>query len=335
MSNLEQHPTERETGSTVALALRRDVLVGRDVPLGKYSTVNRLLPHTNRRMVGAWCFVDHFGPDAILNGPGMQVPPHPHCGLQTVTWLLDGEVLHRDSVGSLAMIRPGQLNLMTAGRGIAHSEESPDGHSPSLHGLQLWIALPATEAAGPSRFEHHADLPDTDSGGAHLTVVVGSLGRMTSPARVHTPIVGVDVRLEEGASTTVPLRADWEYAVIVMAGIADVADGVLEPGALCYLGTGRDSLAVSTAPGARLFLLGGEPFSDELVMWWNFVGRSHEEIVAARQAWMSGSAMTATPVADDRFGSVRGYDGPPLPAPDMPTTRLKPRDRHGRPMPGP
>jgi redox-sensitive bicupin YhaK (pirin superfamily) len=144
----------------------------------------------------------------------------------------------------------------------------------------------------------------------------------------------VDVRLEEGASTTVPLRADWEYAVIVMAGTADVADGTLEPGALCYLGTGRDALAASTASGARLFLLGGEPFADELVMWWNFVGRSHEEIVAAREAWMAGSAVAGAPVEGDRFGSVRGYDGAPLPAPDMPTTRLKPRDRHGRPMPG-
>jgi len=334
VSNLEQHPTEHDTGSTVALALRRDVLAGRDVPLGKYSTVNRLLPHTNRRMVGAWCFLDHFGPDAILTGPGMQVPPHPHCGLQTVTWLVDGEVLHRDSVGSLAMIRPGQLNLMTAGRGIAHAEQSPDGHGPSLHGLQLWIALPKAEAGGASRFEHHADLPTTSSAGAHLTVVVGSLGRLRSPARVHTPIVGVDVRLEEGASTSVPLRADWEYAVIVMAGAADVADGPLEPGALCYLGTGRDALTISTPSGARLFLLGAQPFRDELVMWWNFVGRSHEEIVAAREAWTAGSAITGAPSADDRFGSVHGFDGAALPAPDMPITRLKPRDRHGRPMPG-
>jgi redox-sensitive bicupin YhaK (pirin superfamily) len=340
VSNLEQHPAEHETGASVALAVRRDVLAGRDVPLGKYSMVNRLLPHTNRRMVGAWCFLDHFGPDAIFAGPGMQVPPHPHCGLQTVTWLLDGEVLHRDSLGSLAMIRPGQLNLMTAAHGIAHAEESPDGHGPSLHGLQLWIALPAREAAAASTFEHHADLPGTSSGGAYVTVVVGSLGRLTSPAHVHSPIVGADVRLEAGASATVPLRADWEYAVVVMAGAADVADGPLAPGSLCYLGTGRESLTVSTASGARLFLLGGEPFADDLVMWWNFVGRSHEEIVAAREAWMAGAAIAGPQAAGagpsaagDRFGAVTGYDGAALPAPAMPTTRLKPRDRHGRPMP--
>jgi quercetin 2,3-dioxygenase len=366
VSNLEPHPTEEETGGTVALALRRDVLAGREVALGKYTVVNRLLPHTNRRMVGAWCFVDHFGPEAILAGPGMQVPPHPHCGLQTVTWLLDGEVLHRDSVGSLAMIRPAQLNLMTAGAGIAHAEVSPDGHGPSLHGLQLWIALPAGEAAGPSRFEHHEDLPtiavgngrDTASGdrGAFFTVVVGEFLDKRSPARVYTPIVGVDVRLAPGDSggltTTLPLRKDFEYAILALAGEATADDTPVTPGNLVYLGDGRTELQVATTTGARLFLLGGEPFADELVMWWNFVGRSHEEIVAARDAWMKGAAITGnasgraaggakagaataddTAARSDRFGVVGGYDGPSLPAPEMPTTRLRPRSRHGRPMP--
>src|SRR5262245_55822333 len=204
-------------------------------------------------MVGAWCFADHFGPQAIVNMPGMQVPPHPHSGLQTVTWLVEGEVLHRDSLGSLAMIRPGQLNLMTAGHGIAHAEVSPDGHSPSLHGLQLWIALPAGEAEGGPRFEHHADLPELPgtAEAAHVTVVAGELAGVRSPARVHTPLVGADVRLEAGAQAALELRPDWEYAVLVLAGEADVAGGPLEPGALCYLGTGRDRLAISTNDGAR------------------------------------------------------------------------------------
>src|SRR5919106_5181820 len=131
------------------------LLPGHDVPLGRYTTVRRLLPHRRRRMVGAWCFVDHFGPDDVTGRPGMQVPPHPHTGLQTVTWLLDGEVLHRDSLGSLQTIVPGQLNLMTSGHGIAHSEESPRDHPPTLHGLQLWIALPEQARHGPARFEHH------------------------------------------------------------------------------------------------------------------------------------------------------------------------------------
>jgi redox-sensitive bicupin YhaK (pirin superfamily) len=332
VSNLEPDPVEQETGGPVALAAHRDLLEGREVALGRYTTVRRLLPHTHRRMVGAWCFVDHFGPDAIVNLPGMQVPPHPHCGLQTVTWLIDGEVLHRDSLGSLAMIRPGQLNLMTAGRGIAHAELSPDGHSPSLHGLQLWIALPAREAAGPARFEHYDELPalpGTDPL-THVTVVAGRLADASSPALVHTPLIGADVRLEPGAASALPLRPDWEHAVLVLAGTAEVAGGPLSAGSLCYLGTDRSELAVASVGGARLFLLGGEPFPDELVMWWNFVARSHEEIVAAREAWMAGPAFAGE---DGRFGAVSGYDGPALRAPEMPTVRLKPRDRHGRPLP--
>ena len=333
VSNLEPHPAEEETGATVALALRRDVLPGREVALGKYTVVHRLLPHTNRRMVGAWCFADHFGPDAILAGPGMQVPPHPHSGLQTVTWLVDGEVLHRDSLGNLAMIRPGQLNLMTAGAGIAHAEVSPDGHGPSLHGLQLWIALPADVAHGAPDFEHHPDLPSRGYSGAYVTVVIGALDGLESPARAYSPIVGADVRLEADSSTTLRLRTDWEYAILALAGDA-TADGVsVTPGNLVYLGDGRSELAIGTQHGARLFLLGGEPFADELVMWWNFVGRSHEEIVAARGAWMAGASIAGGSDDSDRFGVVAGYDGPALPAPDMPTTRLKPRDRHGRPMP--
>src|SRR5262249_14187438 len=180
--------------------------------------------HATRRMVGAWCFADHFGPDAILAGPGMQVPPHPHCGLQTVTWLVDGEVLHRDSLGNLAMIRPGQLNLMTAGAGIAHAEVSPDGHGPSLHGLQLWVALPAGTAHGAADFGHHADLRTGGHAGAHITVVMGELDGLKSPARAYTPIVGVDVRLEAAASTTLRLRRDWEYAILALAGEATADD---------------------------------------------------------------------------------------------------------------
>jgi quercetin 2,3-dioxygenase len=359
MSNLDPDPAETAVRGGVAVAASPvdsvgpswvDVLVGRDVPLGKFTTVNRLLPHTIRRMVGAWCFLDHFGPDALFNTPGMQVPPHPHCGLQTVTWLVDGEVLHRDSLNHLAMIRPGQLNLMTAGRGIAHSEESPDGHGPSLHGLQLWIALPrgtgAGGANGAARFEHHEDLPVYEADGAHVTVVIGELFGQRSPAQIHTPIVGTDLRLEAGAHLAVPLRPDFEYAVLALAGGAEIthpplAGGghdadrpvVVAPGALHYLGgypgDGRASLDFRSDTGGRLFLLGGEPFADELVMWWNFVARSHEEIVAAREAWQ---AEIAAPPSGERgrFGAVHGYRGDALPAPAMPTTRLKPRDRRGR-----
>jgi quercetin 2,3-dioxygenase len=317
VSNLELAPAETECPPGAAAASRTDLLEGRDVPLGRHTVVRRLLPHTNRRTVGAWCFFDHFGPENIADTPGMQVPPHPHCGLQTVTWLVAGEVLHRDSLGTLATIRPGQLNLMTAGFGIAHSEESPDGHTPVMHGLQLWIALPreVTEA----RFEHHEDLPVRHYGGVAATVVIGTFDGADSPARVHTPLAGVEIAARGSAS--LPVRPDWEYAAVLVDGTATVAGAELPLGVLLYLGTDRSSLDVDG--DGRVFLIGGEPFEEELVMWWNFVARSHEEIVAARTAWM----------AHERFGEVHGYAGDRLPAPELPTVRLKPRSRHGRPLP--
>lgn len=323
MSNLESEPQETLCGGTatvVAAAPSNVLLPGHDVPIGKYTVVRRLLPHRERRMVGAWCFVDHFGPEDIGSGPGMQVPPHPHTGLQTVTWLLEGEVLHRDSLGSLQTIVPGQLNLMTSGHGIAHSEESPPGHPPGMHGLQLWVALPEGARSGEARFEHYPTMPVRTEDGVTITVVVGELGELRSPARVHTPLFGAEVALAAGSETSVPLRTDFEYAAVTLTGTAQVGDTALEPGALLYLGSGRDAIPLRAAAEARLFLLGGEPFEEPLVMWWNFVARSHEEIVAAREDWAAGAA---------RFGEVRGYAGDRLPAPAMPTTRLKSRDRHG------
>jgi hypothetical protein len=296
------------------------LLPGHDVPLGRYTTVRRLLPQRACRMVGAWCFVDHFGPDDVAGRPGLRVPPHPHTGLQTVSWLVDGEILHRDSLGSLQSIMPGQLNLMTSGRGIAHSEESPAAHPPVMHGLQLWVALPDDARHGPPRFEHHAAVPVLRDGDATITVVVGSLGGARSPALVHTPLVGAEVLLPAGTGIRLPLEPGFEYAVLVMTGAADVAGTALTPGSLCYLGRGRSEVVLRSAEDSRLFLLGGEPFEESLVMWWNFVGRTHSEIVEARADWQAGR----------RFGAVAGYAGDPLPAPEMPTTRLKSRDRHGR-----
>jgi redox-sensitive bicupin YhaK (pirin superfamily) len=231
----------------------------------------------------------------VLGRPGMQVPPHPHTGLQTVTWLVAGEVLHRDSLGSLATIRPGEVNLMTAGHGIAHSEESPAAHPPVMHGLQLWIAMPEEARHGAPRFEHHADLPALEVDGLGVIVPAGAAGRL-------------------------PLSRDFEHAALVLDGAAQVAGTALTPGSLLYLGIGRDDLTVHSGSGGRLFLLGGQPFDEPLVMWWNFVARTHEEIVEARDDWMAGR----------RFGTVSGAAGQPLPAPEMPTTRLMTRDRNGQ-----
>jgi redox-sensitive bicupin YhaK (pirin superfamily) len=295
-------------------------LPGHDVPLGRYTTVRRLLPQRPRRMLGAWCFVDHFGPDDVAGRPGMRVPPHPHTGLQTVSWLVDGEILHRDSLGSRQSIVPGQVNLMTAGRGIAHSEESPARHPPMMHGLQLWIALPEHARHGEPRFDHVPEVPVVTEGGVRITVVVGAVGEARSPVITHSPLIGAEVLLSAGDSASLPLEPGFEYGLLAMTGAAEVDGAGLAPGSLLYLGRDRTGVRVASGAGARLFLLGGEPFDEPLVMWWNFVGRSHEEIAEARADWMAGR----------RFGTVTGYAGDALPAPPMPTTRLKARDRSGR-----
>jgi quercetin 2,3-dioxygenase len=322
VSNLEQSPVETPCGGAlVTEGPVAEKLPGRDVPLGRYTTVQRVLPHRDRRTVGAWCFLDQFGPDHLDSAPGMRVPPHPHTGLQTVSWLFAGEILHRDSLGSLQLIRPGQLNLMTSGHGIAHSEESPPDRPPVLHGLQLWVALPEGARHGAPAFEHHASLPVVTLDGLSLTVVLGEHGGARSPARAYTPIVGLEITVRTSRSEPLTLQPDFEYAVVSAAGTAEV-DGVpLDAGTLLYLGRGRSSLTVGGPVGTRLFLIGGEPFEEELVMWWNFVGRSHEEIVEARSAWEESSP---------RFGVVHGYDGDRLGAPALPNARLKSRDRHGR-----
>ncbi|WP_131738079.1 pirin family protein [Actinomadura roseirufa] len=319
MSDLDVRPEPVLCGGRDDVSARpvRELLRPRRVPLGESTVVRRLLPSLGRRMVGAWCFVDHYGPDDIADRPGMQVPPHPHIGLQTVSWLHAGEVLHRDSLGSLQTVRPKELGLMTAGRAIAHSEESPRGHAPLLHGAQLWVALPDGHRHTEPAFEHHPDLPVVEGPGFSGTVILGELDGAISPGTAFTPIVGADLALDDGADVRLPVEPDFEYAVLTMSGIT-VVDGVrLEPGSMLYLGCGRREVPLRAEGRAGLVLLGGEPFAEKLVMWWNFVARSGTEIAQARADWTSG----------DRFGTVHGYDGPPLPAPAMPATPLKPRGR--------
>ncbi|WP_097883123.1 pirin family protein [Streptomyces sp. st140] len=319
MSNLDRQATPSVCGGRgfVVAEPVRELLAPRRVQLGESTEVRRLLPNLGRRMVGAWAFVDHYGPDDIADEPGMQVPPHPHMGLQTVSWLHDGEVLHRDSLGSLQTVRPRELGLMTSGRALSHSEESPKEHARLLHGAQLWVALPDAHRHVEPHFQHHVDLPVVTAPGLSATVILGELDGAASPGTAYTPIVGADLSLTAGAETRLPLDPDFEYAVLSMAGEAEV-DGVpVLPGSMLYLGCGRTELPLRAVSDAGLMLLGGEPFEEELVMFWNFIGRSHEEIVQAREDWMSGS----------RFGEVKGYDGAPLPAPELPAAPLKPRGR--------
>lgn len=327
MSNLESHPDEMLAGglATVSAAPTRRLLEPREVPLGgtRAMLVRRTLPHRDLPTVGAWCFADDYGPSDVRASAGMHVPPHPHTGLQTVTWLLEGEVHHQDSLGSEQRVCPGQLSLMTAGRGIAHAETSPADHPPTLRGVQLWVALPDGDRHMAPAFEHHAELPVLRDGGLSATLIIGELAGERSPATAYTPLVGADVVVDRYGTGALPLDPSFEHAVLALSGDVTVDGELVADATLTYLGCGRRDLALAAGPtGGRLLLLGGAPFAEELLMWWNFVGRNHDEIVAFRTEWEASRGGAAT-----RFGPVRGYDGPALPAPEMPSVRLRPRTR--------
>ena len=260
-----------------------------------------------RRLVGPWCFLDHYGPLAFGAGKPMDIGPHPHIGLQTVTWLIEGEALHHDSLGNERLIKPGQLNLMTAGSGISHSEETPSRNSGRLHGLQFWVALPDSRRHGPPAFDHYAELPVVVRGACRAVVLMGELDGVRSPRRptrrwwapTSSPPGDDDVRL--------PLDPSFEHAIMLVGGRVALGDRALEPSTLYYLGTGRDAVTLAVGAGARLALLGGEPFGERILMWWNFVARTPEEIAQARTDWERG----------DRFGSVPAYAGDRIPAPPL------------------
>jgi redox-sensitive bicupin YhaK (pirin superfamily) len=316
MSNLDPAPEAISLTPGVVQAV--DVIEARKAAIGDGTEVRRLLPQRTLRTIGAWCFLDHYGPDEVSRGPGMQVPPHPHIGLQTVSWLFQGLVLHRDSLGSRQLIRPGELNLMTAGRGITHSEESAAGRPPVLHGLQLWFALPEAERHREPRFAHHADLPVVRDGGACVTVVIGEYRGERSPAEVFSPLAGYEVAVPGGDDFVLPVREDFEYGVVAVDGSAVVAGALIAPGLLAHLPAGLSGIRLSPGGGggrlARFFVVGGLPFGERLLMWWNFVARSAEEITQAREDWAAG-----------RFDAVHGYAGAPLAAPPLPPVPLKPR----------
>lgn len=257
-------------------------------------TVRRAIPQRVRRTVGPWCFVDHMGPTIFDAGSGVDVPPHPHIGLQTVTWLLEGEMLHRDSLGTEQIIAPGQLNLMTAGNGVAHSEEDTGSSSGAIHGVQLWVAQPEATRHGAPGFEHHAELPQVAFDHGTVTVLVGDLDGSESPARRDSDHLGIDLALRPG-TTTLPLRPDYEYALVVLDGAIQLDNSTIEPSNLAYLGIDRQSLQLSADTSSRAMLLGGIPLEEPILIWWNFVARTRDEISAAYEAWTARS---------NRFGHV-------------------------------
>jgi quercetin 2,3-dioxygenase len=323
VSNLDVAPAEETCAVSPVCGV--EVLHPRDVPLGgpRAIRVRRTLPQRQRSLVGAWCFADHYGPHDVRISTGMQVPPHPHTGLQTVSWLFSGEVEHRDSAGVHAMVRPGELNLMTAGAGICHSEVSTAATT-ILHGVQLWVGLPDADRNTARDWDHYVPEP-VSLGGATLRVFLGELADARSPVHTFTPLLGAQLDLDEVADVELAVNPQFEHGVLLDQGDVEVAGLRPVVGDLACQGAGPATLSVHNigAAPARVLLLGGTPFTDELVMWWNFVGRSHEDIVMYRRLWESH---------DDRFGTVEGYPGSPgrLPAPPLPATRLRPRPAAGR-----
>ncbi len=255
--------------------------------------VHRSIPRKGRRMVGAWCFLDRFGPIEVTPERTMIVGPHPHIGLHTVTWLLSGEVLHSDSLGNQQQIRPGQLNLMTSGRGIAHAEDARGQPSGRMDGVQLWVAQPESTRHGPPTFAHHAELPQVELGHGAATVLIGEFAGSRSPATVDSALVGVDI--DAIGLLNVPLDPAFEHAIAVLHGGVRIGDARVGPNELAYLGTDRDDIELVLDEGSRLLLLGGQPFGEAISMWWNFVARDQTELALAFADWRDDSG---------RFGPV-------------------------------
>ena len=280
-------------------------------------TVHRILPVRERRMVGPWCFFDRFGPMSFSAGKPMDVAPHPHIGLQTVSWLVSGEIIHNDSTGGEGLLHPGQLNLMTAGSGIAHSEETPPAPSGKLEGVQLWVALPEAHRHMAPFFMHYSDIPVAELSGGRVAVVMGEVANVRSPAKTFSPLVAAEVVIDKGAGLELPLDPAFEHCVVILEGDTAFGKQSLARDTLHYLGIGRDELSLSSREGARVMLLGGTPFGETILMWWNFVARTAQEIEEAREDWEQHR----------RFGDVSAYHGSRLPAPPL---HLKLRPRYAR-----
>jgi redox-sensitive bicupin YhaK (pirin superfamily) len=309
MSKREDQVAAEECVALGAERQEMEAYPNREVSLGALS-VARALPIKERRLVGAWCFLDRFGPLTFAEGKPMDVAPHPHIGLQTVTWLHDGEVVHDDSLGYESVLRPGGVNVMTSGRGIAHAEQTPRDNTGRLHGVQLWTALPERDRQMAPGFEHVADVPAIEEPGGIVRVFAGEFHGGRSPAPFFSPLLGTDVRVHPGRELLLPLNPDYEHALLVMDGDCAVNGEPLAGGMLYYLGTTRSEIGLASRTGGRLILIGGPPFPETILMWWNFVARTPEEIAEARADWE----------AKRRFGDVTAYRGPRLAAPTV--TRL-------------
>lgn len=273
--------------------------------------VRRVLPAKERTMVGPFIFVDQFGPGQLDIGKGMDVRPHPHINLATVTWLFEGAIDHRDSLGSFSTIRPGQVNLMTAGRGIVHSERSPEGErvtGPKLYGMQTWLALPDGKEEIAPAFEAVADLPLIEDQCVTARVIMGELWGLRAPVTTHAETIYAEILL--GPSGAIPIEADAdERAVMLVGGEASLDGRTLTLYELVVLRPGAE-MVLSSAQGGRVMLLGGEAFPTRRHAWWNFVSSSKDRIEQAKADWREG-----------RFPKVPGDEEEFIPLPEVPLTR--------------
>lgn len=273
--------------------------------IGEDLTIRRALPHRDRKMIGAWCFLDHFGPLDLTKSNGLNIAPHPHIGLQTFTWMIAGEIIHKDSLGSKQIIKSDQVNLMTAGQGISHSEESlPDS---VLHGVQLWIALPDSVRHMQPSFIHYPIIPTIKLNNLQIHLLAGEFLNTQSPIQVHSPLVGMELNSLENTSQKLPLNPKFEYGILPLIGNIEIENDMIGPDTLLYLGCGRSELSIRMNKGSKVLIIGGEPFKEEILIWWNFVARTKEEIAQATTDWNNHS----------RFGTVKDYEGDRLAAPQL------------------
>ncbi|WP_151961631.1 pirin family protein [Acinetobacter bereziniae] len=280
----------------------------RSAEIGRGTVIKRALPSRQKRMIGAWCFLDHAGPVTFPQGDGLDVGPHPHIGLQTFTWMIEGTMMHTDSIGSKQLIRPKQVNLMTAGYGISHTEVAPDTET-RMHAAQLWIALPDDKINMAPQFDHYPVLPVVEKDNIEFTVLVGEFMNTVSPVQVHTELLGIDFFAKEQTKTRIPLNPKFEYGFMALEGDAIVNGHDLNSDNMVVLEPGISQIEVELPKGSRLLLIGGEPFESPILLWWNLVGRTQEDLKTATEQWIN---------QDARFGTIPDYDGPRLEAPAFP-----------------